>query len=147
MLNNNNTRSFKYWPDPNAISNDPGNDVPEIRYADILLSRAEALNELKGPNHGSIDLINQVRGRAGINDPSLSDFTSKESLRTHLLKERGWEFYGEAGICREDQIRTGTFISSAIVRGHDNAKPFRVLFPIPQAAMDGNPKLVQNDGY
>lgn len=147
LLNNNNTRSFKYWPDPNAISNDHGNDIPEIRYADILLSRAEALNEVKGPNQESIDLINQVRERAGLKDISLADYPSKDALRMHLLQERGWEFYSEVGIRREDQIRMGTFISSAIARGHSNAKDYMTLFPIPQSAMDANPKLVQTKGY
>lgn len=147
LLGSDNTRSFKYWPDPNAISNDHGNDVPEIRYADILLSRAEALNELDGPNPKSIDLINQVRERAGLKDVTLGEFSSKDVLRAHLLQERGWEFYSEVGIRREDQIRMGTFISSAIARGHTNAKAYMTLFPIPQAAMDANPKLVQNEGY
>jgi hypothetical protein len=121
--------------------------VPEIRFADILLSRAEALNEIEGPNQESIDLINEVRERAGLSDLLLSDFTSKDMLRNHLLKERGWEFYNERAIRRQDQIRMGTFISSAIARGHANAKPYMVLFPIPQQSMDSNPKLVQNSGY
>ena len=64
----------------------------------------------------------------------------------HLLDERSWEFYSE-GLRREDQIRMGTFISSAIARGHANAKDFRVRFPIPQSALDANPELKQNDGY
>lgn len=149
LLNNNNTRSFKYWPDPNAIGNEHGNDMSEIRYADILLSRAEALNEMNGPNQESVDIINQVRSRAGLTADLLTvgGFASKEALRTHLLNERGWEFYGEVGIRREDQIRMGTFISSALARGRVNAQPFRVLFPIPQAAMDANPMLKQNEGY
>ncbi len=147
LLNEDNTRSFKYWPDPNAISNDHGNDVPEIRYADILLSRAEALNEINGPNQKSVDLINEVRNRAGLSDLTVANFPSKDSLNSYLVKARGWEFYDEAGIRREDQIRLGTFISSAIARGHTNAKPYRVSFPIPQAAMDANPRLVQNEGY
>ncbi|UCS91735.1 RagB/SusD family nutrient uptake outer membrane protein [Echinicola marina] len=146
LLNNNNTRSFKYWPDPNGLGNEHGNDVPGVRYSDILLSRAEALNELNGPNQESIDLINMVRGRADLEDLALSDFTSTEELRTHLLNERAWEFYTE-GKRREDQIRMGTFVSSAIDRGITNAKPTHVLFPIPQAALDANEMLVQNDGY
>ncbi|RYF62594.1 MAG: RagB/SusD family nutrient uptake outer membrane protein [Cytophagaceae bacterium] len=43
-----NARSFKYW-DNNTVGNNSGTDVPVIRYADILLTRAEALNELNGP--------------------------------------------------------------------------------------------------
>jgi len=146
LLNNNNTRSFKYWPDPNGLANEHGNDVPAVRYADILLSRAEALNELLGPNQESIDLINEVRERAGLNLLTLAGFSSIAQLRLHLLDERAWEFYSE-GKRREDQIRIGTFISSAVERGISNAKPTHVLFPIPQGALDANEMLVQNEGY
>ncbi|MEQ9443580.1 MAG: RagB/SusD family nutrient uptake outer membrane protein [Cyclobacteriaceae bacterium] len=146
LLGADNTRSFKYWPDPNGLGNEHGNDIPGIRYADILLSRAEALNEINGPNQESIDLINQVRSRAGLDNVNLADFGNAEDLRMHLLDERGWEFYSE-GKRREDQIRMGTFISSALGRGISNAKSYHVLFPIPQAAMDANPMLEQNDGY
>ncbi len=147
LLNNNNTRSIKYWPDPDAIGNDHGDDVPVIRYADILLSRAEALNNLNGPSQEAIDLINKVRERAGLNDLMLSQFPTKERLNDHILKERAWEFYGEGDIRREDLIRMGKFISSAQARGHANAQSYRTLFPIPQQAMDSNPKLEQNSGY
>lgn len=147
LLNADNTRSFKYWPDPAAISNDHGNDIAEIRYADILLSRAEALNELNGPGQEALSLWNQVRTRAGLDPLQLTDVPSKVTFRSRLLQERAWEFYSEAGIRREDQIRMGTFISSALDRGHKNAKASMVLFPIPQKAMDANPSLVQNEGY
>lgn len=140
-----NARSFKYTPDPNAISQNNGNDIPVIRYADILLSRAEALNEVSGPSQEAIDLINQVRARAAVPAIKLADFSSKEKLRDHLLKERGWEFFTE-GKRREDQIRMGTFISSAIARGK-SAKPFHVLYPLPQSELEANPNLKQNEGY
>lgn len=139
------SRSFKYIPDPNAISQNNGNDIPVVRYADILLSRAEALNELSGPNQESIDLINQVRTRAGIDNLQLASFSTKEQLRDHILAERGWEFFTE-GKRREDLIRMGKFISSALSRGK-NAKPTHVLYPIPQSEIDANPNLKQNDGY
>lgn len=138
-------RSFKYTPDPNAISQNNGNDIPVIRYADILLSRAEALNEVQGPNQEAITLINQVRTRAGVKPLVLGDFATKEALRTHLLKERGWEFFSE-GKRREDMIRMGTFISNAKARGK-NAQPFHVLYPLPQSEIEANPNLKQNDGY
>src|SRR5690606_39797988 len=110
---------------PNAISQNNGNDIPVVRYADILLSRAEALNELSGPNQESIDLINQVRTRAGIDNLQLASFSTKEQLRDHILAERGWEFFTE-GKRREDLIRMGKFISGALSRGK-NAKPTHVL--------------------
>ncbi|WP_439488337.1 RagB/SusD family nutrient uptake outer membrane protein [Algoriphagus sp.] len=141
-----NTRSFKYWPDPSGNNASYGNDIPEIRFAEILLSKAEALNELNGPNSESISLINRVRERAGLEAVSVSGFSSKDDLRVHILKERGWEFYSE-GKRRNDLIRMGMLISNAQERGISNAQPHHVRYPIPFATMDANPLLVQNEGY
>jgi len=141
----NNVRSFKYPEDPVAVGDVSSNDFPLLRYADILLSRAEALNELNGPTQESIDLINQVRNVAGVDDLQLNDFTNTEDLREAILRERGWEFHTE-GLRRQDLIRQGKFISMAISRGFA-AKDYHVLFPIPQAEITANKNLVQNKGY
>lgn len=141
----NNVRSFKYWPDPNAVGESNGNDIVYIRYADILLCKAEALNEKQGPNQESIDLINDIRRRAKTDDIVLADFSTKEALRDFILAERGREFFSE-GLRREDLIRHGKFISNAIERGKD-AKPFHVVFPIPQRQREANSNLGQNPGY
>lgn len=140
-----NVRSFKYVPDPTAVGEANGNDIVYIRYADILMSRAEALNEKSGPNTESIDLINQIRARAKAPLESITDFTSKEALRDFILAERGREFYTE-GLRREDLIRHGKFIASARERGN-NAQDYQVLFPIPQQQIDANNSLEQNQGY
>jgi len=55
---------LKYGIDPKAFGIWSGNDKVLDRYAEVLLFKAEALNELNGPGQQSIDLINQVRGRA-----------------------------------------------------------------------------------
>ncbi len=146
MLGNNYSMSWKYWPDPNANGSDHGNDRVVIRYADILLSKAEALNELNGPSKESIDLINLVRNRAGLANLSLSGFASKQSLKDHILKERGWEFYSEEQR-RRDLIRHGKFVEFAQQRGYTNVQAYRQLYPIPQFVMDSNPLLIQNEGY
>ncbi|MGC4034733.1 MAG: RagB/SusD family nutrient uptake outer membrane protein [Chitinophagaceae bacterium] len=138
-------RNFKFKEDLTATGADSGNDFPVIRFADILLSRAEALNELNGPNDESISLINQVRTKAGIDPLNLADFGSKDLLRTAIFQERTWEFVGEE-MHRTDEIRQGIFIQQAIDRGI-NAKNFQVLFPIPQTEVDKNSNLKQNDGY
>ncbi|MGH2623748.1 MAG: RagB/SusD family nutrient uptake outer membrane protein, partial [Sphingobacterium sp.] len=138
-------RSFKYWPDQNAVGEAMGNDIVYIRYADILLSRAEALNELSGPTEEAIALINAVRQRANVSLLTLGSYPSKEELRVFLLAERGREFYSE-GLRREDLIRHGKFISLAQSRGY-SAKDHQVLYPIPQQQIDANPKLAQNEGY
>lgn len=140
-----NVRSFKYWPDPNAVGEANGNDIVYIRYADILLCRAEALNELQGPNHESISLINEIRKRARTDEISLNDYPTKEALRDFILAERGREFFSE-GLRREDLIRHGKFISNAIERGK-NAKAHHILYPIPQRQREANINLGQNPGY
>jgi hypothetical protein len=62
-----------------------------------------------------------------------------------LLAERGREMYYE-GWRRNDQIRFGTF--NAPVNERPNpSDPTRVIFPIPQRAIDTNPNLTQNQGY
>lgn len=139
-----NAAPFKYWPSEDVISASYGNDIPVIRFADILLSRAEALNELNGPNQESVDLINQIRIRAGLTDINMADF-SQETLRDHILKERGWEFYLE-GKRREDLIRHGKFISQAQARGLP-AQDHMVRYPIPVGMKIANPELEQNPGY
>jgi len=138
-------RVVKYR-DPDGVSTSHGNDIPHVRYADILLSRAEALNMMNGPNQESIDLINQVRDRAGIPNLELSDVSSKEALTDTILQERKWEFYFELKR-REDLLRHDRFISNAKSRGIETAEERDVLFPIPQSAMDANPELEQNPGY
>ncbi|WP_316828109.1 RagB/SusD family nutrient uptake outer membrane protein [Pedobacter miscanthi] len=140
-----NARSFKYW-DNATVGNNSGTDVPVLRYADILLTRAEALNELTGPTAESLGLLNQVRTRAGIVSLMLTDFASKELFRDAILRERGWEFVSE-GKRREDLVRQGKLISNAIARGIANATDHRVLFPIPQSELDANKLCTQNTGY
>ncbi|MET0300797.1 MAG: RagB/SusD family nutrient uptake outer membrane protein, partial [Flavitalea sp.] len=139
-----NARSLKYW-DNATVGNDGGNDIPGIRYADILLSRAEALNELSGPTQAAVDNLNLVRVRAGLDALTLAGVGSKEAFRDIILRERGWEFISE-GKRREDLIRHGKFITMATQRGV-NAAARHVLFPIPQSEVDANKLMKQNDGY
>lgn len=144
MADTDNARCLKYWDNATA-GNHSGNDVPLIRYADILLTKAEALNELNGPTQESLDLINEVRHRAGIDDLTLADATDKDVYRDQILRERGWEFVAE-GKRREDLLRHGKFISLALVRGVTTAAEKHKLFPIPQAERDVN-KIWGADGY
>lgn len=140
-----NTRGMKFPPDPATQGASHGNDFPFVRYADILLSRAEALNELDGPNPLSLDLLNEIRNRAGLSDKAIEDFPTKESLRDHLLDERRWEFWYE-GHRRTDLLRMGKYILNAENRGI-NAQEKHKLFPIPQVEIDANNLMAQNPGY
>ena len=85
------------------------NNLPLLRYADILLCKAEILNELNGPNQESVDLINQIRQRAfqdTTHNYTLANFASKEEMRSKLCDERLFEFNME-GLRRIDLIRMG----------------------------------------
>jgi hypothetical protein len=141
-----NYRSFKYW-DNGTLGNASGTDVPLLRYADILLTRAEALNELNGPTAAAVALVNQVRTRATLANLPAADIASKDALRDAILRERGWEFISE-GKRREDLIRQGKFISLAQARGVTVANANKhLLFPIPQSEIDANQLAEQNPGY
>ncbi len=135
---------YKYELDPALAGAANGVDIPELRYSDILLARAEALNELNGPNAESLALLNEVRLRSGL-EPVTMQGLNQQGLRNTIFQERKWEFYFEGKI-REDQIRQGIFISHALERGKP-AKDHQVRFPIPQREIDANPKITQNEGY
>src|SRR5690606_21595843 len=110
-----------------------------------LLLRAEALNELNGPTTESVNLVNQVRSRAGIDDISITSISDKDLFRDLILLERGHEFFNE-GHRRIDMIRMGKFISNAQSRGK-NAKEYHLVFPIPQVVIDSDPAITQNPNY
>jgi len=98
----------KYADSTGSINNYyDGHSVDILRYADVLLSRAEALNELNGPNSEAIGLINQVRQRSHATPLVLSNYT-QTSLRLAILQERGWEFFYE-GKRRADLLRMGQY--------------------------------------
>lgn len=136
--------NLKYDLDPDAVMMS-GIDVIYLRYADVILCRAEALNEISGPNQESIDLINQIRKRAGLSNVLISDFSTQSELRDHILAERGWEFYME-GLRREDLIRHNKYIERAKLR-ISSVQDFHNLYPIPKRAYYENDKIAQNPGY
>ena len=118
---------------------------PVIRYAEVLLSYAEAENELNGPTTSAVDAVKLITDRAGVTIP-VSATSTKEAFRTYLLEERGRELFCE-GQRRQDLIRHGVYISRARDRGN-NAQDYQVLFPIPQAAItEAGGILEQNPGY
>jgi hypothetical protein len=116
-----------------------------LRYADVLLSRAEALNNLSGPTQECIDLINQVRERSNATPLVLSNYT-KETLSNAILQERGWEFFYE-GKRRADLIRFNKYdviVNAYLQRIGQPAAismPKNRYFPYPQNQVDINPNL------
>lgn len=135
---------MKYSEDPDQVGANQGNDVMLLRYADVLLSKAEAMNQLNGPTAECVELVNQIRRRAGVSEINAADFT-KESLNDFLLDERGRELYCE-GVRRDDLIRHGKFVS-AVAEQNKFPESHMALYPVPQSVIDENPNITQNPGY
>jgi hypothetical protein len=136
---------YKYL-DPTATSNnDGGNNFPIIRYPDVLLMYAEALNEQTPNNPEAYAVINKIRKRAGLADltPDLSQTQFKDSV----LLERRLELAFE-GHRRYDLIRTKKLVSAMQVQNPAIVvQDYHYLFPIPQIERVANTQLEQNPGY
>ena len=119
-----------------------------IRLADIILLKAEALNEL-GDVSGAAQLVNQIRSRVGLAETQASD---QASMRLAIEKERRLELAFE-GIRWFDLKRTGRAIEVINNAKDENGSTMynltenRLVWPIPQNELDLNPNLVQNPGY
>ncbi len=113
-----------------------------IRYADVLLMYAEALNE-NGKTNEALGFLNQVRTRAG-----LKGFTNltQEATREKIYQERRFELYLE-GHRWFDLVRTGQALNIMQPFG---MKPYMTVFPIPlrQIELINNRSVFpQNPGY
>jgi len=123
-----------------------------IRYADILLLQAEALNEL-GQTANAVPLVNQVRARVGLAPISAADY-NQSSLRLYMRTERGRELAGE-GQRWFDINRWGLLDNQAGLNYLINLDPDfnnfvlgkSKLLPIPQNDIDIDPNIKQNPGY
>lgn len=107
---------YKYPADPAATGEAHGNDRIIYRYADVLLLRAEALNNLTPLSGEAISLINQIRRRSNAPVISAADFSFGQQLNDFILDERFRELFME-GHRREDLIRHGKYLSEAASRG------------------------------
>ena len=131
---------------------------PIYRYADVLLMYAEALNE-QGQTAAAIGYVNQVRARARngtgaenrTSPADLSTTLSASAARAAIFDERKWELAYE-GKRWFDLVRQG-FSAFQAAESADptvipaNVQPTRMVWPVPQAQIDLNPKLTQNPGY
>jgi len=119
-----------------------------IRYADILLIAAEALNEVDPDNSEKYIWINRVRERArnGV-EADLPDLggLSQNDFRTAVLDERRFELAFE-GQRAWDLKRRGQFLTTMQAQGK-NVQDFMLLFPIPDDQIRLNPNLTQNPGW
>jgi starch-binding outer membrane protein, SusD/RagB family len=133
------------WPvDPKHVNQDNGNDFAHFRLAEIILIKAEALNEL-GQTAAAVALVNQIRARVFEPDKPISTGVSQAELRQLILNERLFELTSEAKR-RQDLIRHEQFTQRPWFNKPTTAA-FRILMPIPQTQIDTNPLLTQNAGY
>lgn len=142
-------RSIKFYPNPNeysAYNRYQSNDVPIFRFADIILTKAEAIKRGATATNGDTpqSLFNQIRSYVHAplldHDPSLQE----------ILDERGREFFDE-NWRRNDMIRFGTFESEYGFHKHSNPdarfdKTCRIL-PVPDDILKENTNWEQNPGY
>lgn len=144
------TRKFLDKP---IANNEGNNDWPVLRYADVLLLYAEALNET-GSSSEAVQPLNQVRKRAGLTGLTVA---SQAQLRELIQKERRVElcFEGHRWL---DLLRTRQMLP-VMTRYKENYKGKAYLveyyevderkyrFPIPFRERSLNPALTQNEGY
>jgi starch-binding outer membrane protein, SusD/RagB family len=96
---------------------------PIIRYADVVLRWAEALNESVGLNQAGLDLVNTVRSRAGQPNLQMSDASKptfvagQNDFRNRIYNERRVEFPNE-GINYFDELRWGTWKANKFYTGN-----------------------------
>ena len=150
-----------------GITNRLSNDFPLLRYADVLLMKAEALLR-KGSADEAAKLVTEVRLRNFTANPEKATVTGEDLKKDciyaygrqdtekttidqttiqygRMLDELGWEFSQE-GRRRQDMVRFNAFTTLSWF-SHDASDATKNLYPIPNSQILTNGKLKQNPGY
>jgi hypothetical protein len=125
-----------------------GVNYPVLRYADVLLMKAEAINEINGgPTSDAYNAINQVRTRAQI--ANLTSGLNQSAFRDSIFLERRKEFIQEGHRWFDLVRQGGTVLVDALhkISAKSAATSKNTLFPIPLVEIQQNAKLKQNPGY
>ncbi|HEX2722038.1 MAG TPA: RagB/SusD family nutrient uptake outer membrane protein [Gemmatimonadaceae bacterium] len=141
---------FKKYGEYYIPNNDQNWDNPinyrVIRFADVLLMEAEALNEL-GNTAGAYQFINRVRARAQL--APLPAGLTQAQMRDRILKERLLEFGLEAQ--RWNDLKRHNLLSKSLAVNDPEYNFFvpgkSENLPIPQTEIDLNPNVRQNPGW
>jgi len=142
-----------------------GCDYVLLRYADVLLSLAEAINENGGPTAEAYGAVNLVRARAGM--PAMTAGLAQSAFRDSVFLERRYEFFAEGQGYFDNQrnwrwamnrveanMKLGATLNKSPLTSSvpkvDNspiADKFK-LMPIPTRVMQLNPQITnQNPGW
>jgi len=126
-----------------------------LRLADIILMKAEALNEL-GQLDAAAAEVNSIRERVDLPELTADDMQNGEALRRAILKERRLELAQEANrwddLVRYDlMVQIMNNVDDVDLRNNQpvdyNVSETDALLPIPQNEINRNPQLEQNPGY
>ena len=128
-------------------NNDASNNYPVIRYADVILMYAEALNQ-NGKTAEACKYLNMTRRRGfGYQTTETSPVdlqtTDKAQFALMVEQERRVELAFENHRWF-DLIRTGRAVEVMKSKGF-SLNETNLICPIPQKKIDVNPKLTQND--
>ncbi|HSD07811.1 RagB/SusD family nutrient uptake outer membrane protein, partial [Flavobacterium sp.] len=135
--------NYKAYSSEFTGADDSDANVIFIRYAEVLLMKAEALNEL-GQTSQAIPLLNQVRNRAKLPNTT---FTSQADIRTAIWRERRVELAMEFDRYF-DLVRTGQAKAAFAADGKVFTEGKNELFPIPDLFIKETGGLSkQNPGY
>ncbi|GAB2781392.1 RagB/SusD family nutrient uptake outer membrane protein [Rhabdobacter roseus] len=139
---NNNVYIRKYEQAPPGTSNrgSQTSNIVYLRLADIILLRAECLNEL-GRTNEAIPYLNQIRERAGLLPTTASTRAEvKLAIENERFLELAFEPHRWFDLIRWDKA-VGT------VPNLTEANRDRILWPVPARELDLNPNLDQNPSY
>lgn len=141
-------KSVKWFPtyDDYINGRNQSNDVPIFRFADIILTKAEAI--LRGGTATNGDtpqsLMNKIR--TYVKAPQIATAPTLKDL----LDERGREFFDE-NWRRNDLIRFGNFEDDwgfkHVINPKAKSEKFRRIFPIPTYVLEKNTNWKQTTGY
>ena len=127
-----------------------------IRYAEVLLTYAEAQNEASGPDQSVYDAINQLRRRPDINMPEVPKGLTKDQMREVIRRERRIELTFE-GLYYSDILRwkTAEKENNGMMHNYEGIEVVKrsfnpkrdYLWPIPYNQTVLNPNLEQNPNW
>ena len=149
-----------------------GLNIPLIRYAEVLLTYAEAKIELNQIDNSVYDAINQVRLRAGLPAVDQAKYATQIQMRELVRRERRvelaleglrwydiqrWKIGNEvmngpvygARISNIDANGNVTYTSTEHIKVEDRVfDPSKnYVWPVPQSQIDLGKSLTQNPGY
>ncbi|KAA9354579.1 RagB/SusD family nutrient uptake outer membrane protein [Larkinella humicola] len=139
------------YRDAPVINGDSEDNWPVLRYADVLLMYAEALNET-GKTAEALPFLNRIRTRAGLAAKTAADAGTPAAMRLAIEQERRIELAFE-GHRWFDLVRTGRALDvlkakATAIGIKTNLTESNLVFAIPQSQIDINPsKVKQNAGY